>query len=135
MTENCSISPTTAGDKKCLLYYFFLAAFQVQQGFYQDLSITDKYPLNLIYSQPLLGLQDVVAPFWTFLRSEYQMLLTTGSTATWPHRRSGWFHLPGTPWPAKRSSSFSFTLLLNQKGIHKLTVEAKNLQVEAICTE
>ncbi len=123
-----------SGDKSCLLYYFFMATFQVQQGFYQDLSITDRYPLNLIYAQPLLGLQDVVAPFRIFLRSDYQM-------------RYEWIDSDMAPseirlvssarnsFAGKEIRSFNFTLVINQKGIHKLTVESLNLQVEAICTE
>ena len=123
-----------SGDKSSPLYYFFLAAFQVQQGFYQDLSITDKYPLNLIYSQPLLGLQDVLAPFWIFLKSDFQC-------------RHDWIDSDMAPSEirlvssarnsigSKELKSFNFTLLINQKGIHKLTVESKNLQMEAICID
>ena len=123
-----------SGDKKCLLYYFFMAAFQVQQGFYQDLTITDRYPLNLIYSQPLLGLQDVLAPFWIFLRSDFQMSYDWIDSDMAPSEirlvSSARNSVAG-----KALSSFSFTLLLNQQGIHKFTVASKNLQLEAICTE
>jgi urea transporter len=123
-----------SGDKSCLLYYFFLAAFQVQQGFYQDLNITDKYPLNLIYRQPLLGLQDVLAPFWKFLKSDFQC-------------RYDWIDSDMAPSEirlvssarnsigSKKLKSFNFTLLIKEKGIHKLTVESKNLKMEAICTD
>ncbi len=123
-----------SGDKKCLLYYFFMAAFQVQQGFYQDLTITDRYPLNLIYSQPLLGLQDVLAPFWIFLRSDFQMSYDWIDSDMAPSEirlvSSARNSIAG-----KALSSFSFTLMLNPQGIHKLTVESKHLQLEAICTE
>ena len=61
------------GDKKSLLYYFFLAAYKVQSGFYQDLVLKDNYPLNLTFRQPLLSLQDFLAPFWKFFGSEYEM--------------------------------------------------------------
>ena len=61
------------GDKKALLYYFFLAAYKVQQGFYQDMVLTDRYPLNLLFRGPLLTLQDFLAPFWKFLSSEFRL--------------------------------------------------------------
>ncbi len=123
-----------SGDKSCLLYYFFLAAFQVQQGFYQDLSIRDKYPLNLIYSQPLLGLQDVLAPFWKFLKSDFQC-------------RYDWIDSDMAPSEIRLVSSarnsigskelrnYNFTLLIKEKGIYKLSVKSKNLKLEAICTD
>ncbi len=122
-----------SGDKKCLLYYFFLAAFQVQQGFYQDLVINDKYPLNLIYSQPLLGLQDVVAPFWKFLRSEYRCtyewidsdMAPTEITLASSARNS----LAG-----RDIKRFDFSIAVNEKGIFKLTAASKDLQMEATCT-
>jgi len=122
------------GDKKCLLYYFFLATFQVQQGFYQDLKISDTYPLNLIFSQPLLGLQDLLAPFWIFLRSEYTC-------------HYDWIDSDMSPSEIRLVSSarnfvaghemksFDFTLLVNERGIHKFTVESDKIQLEATCTD
>ena len=61
------------GDKKSLLYYFFLATYKLQSGFYQDLVLRDNYPLNLTFRQPLLSLQDFLALFWRFFGSEYEM--------------------------------------------------------------
>jgi hypothetical protein len=61
------------GEKNTLLYYFFLASFKVQLGFYKDLELTDRYPLNLVMKNPLLLLQDFVAPFFKFLRSEFRI--------------------------------------------------------------
>ncbi len=122
------------GNKKSLLYYFFLAAFQVQQGFYQDLIISDRYPLNLIFNQPLLGLQDLVAPFWKFLRSEFQC-------------KYDWIDNDMSPSEIRLVSSatnslagkvlrrFDFSITVNDKGIHKLTVETEDLQLEATCIE
>jgi hypothetical protein len=123
-----------SGEKDCLLYYFFMAAFQVQLGYYQDLTITDRYPLNLIYNQPLLGLQDVMAPFRIFLRSDFQL-------------RYDWIDSEMAPseirlvssarnsFAGRALRSYSFTLLINRKGIHQLTVESKNLQLEALCSD
>jgi len=121
-----------SGDKKGLLYYFFLAAFQVQQGYYQDLSITDSYPLNLIFNQPLLSVQDLIAPFWKFLRSDFKCTYE-------------WIDSDMAPKEIRLASSaknsvagrtirtFEFTVVINEKGIRKLTVNSKNLKLEATC--
>ena len=123
-----------SGSKKCLLYYFFMASFQIQQGFYQDLSITDNYPLNLIFRQPLLSLQDLVAPFRIFLRSEYRCTYQWIDSDMAPSEirlaSSAKNSIAG-----KTLKTFDFTLLINEKGIHKLTVDSKNLKMEATCTE
>jgi len=123
-----------SGNKDCLLYYFFMAAFQVQQGFYQDLELVDRYPLNLIYRQPLLGVQDMVAPFWKFLRSEYRC-------------RYDWIDNDMVPSEIRLVSSavnrvgsrvlkkMDFTLILGESGIRSMNIRGKNLNMEAICTE
>lgn len=122
------------GNKKCVLYYFFLAAFQIQQGFYQDMVLSDKYPLNLIYKQPLLGLQDFVAPFWKFLHSEYTC-------------KYQWIDSDMAPSEIKLVSSatntlagkilrkFDFSLHINEKGIHQLLMDSGDLHLEATCTD
>ncbi|MEN8228437.1 MAG: urea transporter [Bacteroidota bacterium] len=122
------------GNKRSLLYYFFLAAFQVQQGFYQDLLISDHYPLNLIFSQPLLGIQDFVAPFWKFLRSEFQCKYEWIDSDMSPTEirleSSATNRLAG-----KSLQKFDFSITVNEKGIHKITVETEALQLKATCTE
>jgi hypothetical protein len=123
-----------SGNKRSLLYYFFQAAFQVQLGYYQDLSLHDNYPLNLVFRHPLLGLQDLVAPFWKFLRSEYQC-----------HYR--WIDNDMAPSEIKLVSSArnilagrtlqssGFTLHIDEKGIRHLVVDSPDLQLEALCKE
>jgi len=122
------------GDQQCPLYYFFLAAFQVQQGFYQDLTIRDSYPLNLNFKQPLLGIQDLVAPFWKFLRSAYTC-------------RYDWIDNTMSPGEIRLVSTatnllgnriikkYEFTILIDPQGIRKFTATSTHLQLEATCEE
>ena len=76
----------------------------------------------------------LLAPFWIFLRSDFQMSYDWIDSDMAPSEirlvSSARNSIAG-----KALSSFNFTLLLNQQGIHKLTVESKHLQLEAICTE
>lgn len=123
-----------SGDKRSLLYYFFLAAFQVQQGFYQGLTISDRYPLNLIFNHPLLGLQDIVAPFWKFLRSEYEF-------------HYDWIDSDMSPSEIKLVSSarnifsgriikqFDFIIHINEKGLSRFEVKSADLKIDATCTD
>ena len=61
------------GDKNSMLYLFFLGAYKVSVGFYKRLQIRDVYPLNLVTPDSLIFLQDLIAPFWLFLKPEYAM--------------------------------------------------------------
>jgi len=122
------------GDKKSLLYYYFLAAFQVQQGFYQDLTIKDRYPLNLIFHQPLLGLQDFVAPFWKFLRStfesRYEWIDNEMSPSEIRLRSSARNYLSG-----RLLRQYDFTMTIKEKGIRTFLVDSGKLHLEATCTD
>ncbi len=62
------------GPKNTLLYYFFLANFKVQLGFYRNMEINDILPLNLILKNPFLFFQDFVAPFFKFIRADYRLV-------------------------------------------------------------
>jgi urea transporter/murein DD-endopeptidase MepM/ murein hydrolase activator NlpD len=121
-----------SGNKGCLLYYFFMAAFQVQQGFYQDLVIRDNYPLNLLFRQPLLGLQDLVAPFWKFLRSEYTCTYAWIDSEMAPTQirlvSSATNSIAG-----KELERFDFNLIVNEQGIHRLSAVSKHVTLEASC--
>ena len=62
-----------SGDKKSLLYYFFLAAYKIPLGYYQDMSIEDTPGLHLVYSKLGLFIQDFIAPFYIFLKSVFRI--------------------------------------------------------------
>jgi urea transporter/murein DD-endopeptidase MepM/ murein hydrolase activator NlpD len=61
------------GNKRSLLFHFYLAGFKVLTAFYKDLVVNDSYPLSLLNSKTLIFLQDFVAPFFLFLRSDYSL--------------------------------------------------------------
>ena len=61
------------GDRSSLLYKFFLGAYKVTMGYYRNLLVRDQYPVNT-FNNPLVGLmQDFVAPFMLFTRSEFSL--------------------------------------------------------------
>jgi len=63
------------GDKNSLLYYFYLGFYKVLMNFYKNLYISDVYPVNkMIKNIPLLFLQDLIAPFYMFIRCNYSSL-------------------------------------------------------------
>nr|MDA3824037.1 urea transporter [Bacteroidales bacterium] len=61
------------GSKNCLLYYFFLGAYKVQEGYYQGLELTDNYPLSLVYPKWILWFQDFISPFFLFAKANYTL--------------------------------------------------------------
>ncbi|HLN20605.1 MAG TPA: urea transporter [Bacteroidales bacterium] len=121
------------GKKNTLLYYFFLAALRVPLGFYKETEISDRYPLNIIMNRFLLFLQDFLAPFVKFVRSEYNMkyqsidneLLTTkiklASSAVNYFNRY-------------KLSGFEFGIEITEKGISALEIYNENVLLTAACS-
>lgn len=61
------------GNRKSLLYRFYLAAYTVCYGNQNALKISDTYPLNMVYKPLTLVLQDIAAPFFFFFKSCYKL--------------------------------------------------------------
>ncbi len=61
------------GNRKSLLFNFYLAIFKLQTGFYKDMQIEDNIPVNHTFHGLLLILQDFFAPFHFFLKSKFRI--------------------------------------------------------------
>ncbi len=61
------------GRKNTLLYYFYLAAFKVPAGFYKGLEVNDEIPVSGMQLGALKILQDLVAPFYIFIRPRFNI--------------------------------------------------------------
>jgi len=61
------------GDKSSFLFLFFMAAYKVPLGHYNDLLVTDNYPIHTFNKPLLIFFQDFIAPFWIFTRSTYRL--------------------------------------------------------------
>ncbi len=61
------------GDKSSYLYYFFLAVFKSQTGFYPNLEIRDRLPLYLTFPKALLWFHDFISPFVLLVKSEFKL--------------------------------------------------------------
>ena len=61
------------GNRNSLLFYFYLGAYKVISGFYKGLKINDVYPIHLLNNRGLIFLQDFIAPFYLFIKSEFDL--------------------------------------------------------------
>lgn len=61
------------GDRKSILYYFFLAAYQVPLGYYKNMEVNDVLPPTVLPYSFLRLVQDFVAPFILFIKPLYTM--------------------------------------------------------------
>ncbi|MCD4745742.1 MAG: urea transporter [Bacteroidales bacterium] len=71
--ENIHYFTHFEGNKKSLLFYFYLGAYKVISGFYKNLIIQDNFPINTLNKGGLIFLQDFIAPFHIFLKSVFSL--------------------------------------------------------------
>lgn len=62
------------GDRKSLLYYFYLCSYKIPLGYYNDMVIKDVVPLHMVAKNRIsLWLHDFVAPFRQLMKSNYSV--------------------------------------------------------------
>ncbi len=122
------------GDKKSLLYYFFLAAYKVQSGFYHGLKIEDSYPVNLLFHRHILFFQDFVAPFFLFLKSKYQMtyqhidsIVSPSSIELYTHSEARVF--------GSNTREIDIKTSLGKNGITYFEITDGNKKIKATCLD
>jgi urea transporter len=122
------------GNKRSLLYYFFLSAFKLQMGYYQDLEVKDRYPLNLLFRFPVLSLQDFTAPLWKFLSSEFRLRYASVDSEISPSEiileSSARSKILG--YETKR---LEFILKIGKKGIRQMEVKNGKINLMARCRD
>ncbi len=120
------------GRKDNLLYWFFMSAYKIQQGFYHDLVVKDSYPLNLFFRKSVLVLQDFLAPFVLFFSSGYTLTYKNIDSEISPSV----IELEATA----SNKVFGIetrrvitSLIIGDCGIEKIRVEGSNINIEASC--
>ncbi|MEI8201629.1 MAG: urea transporter [Bacteroidota bacterium] len=61
------------GNQKSVLFQFYLSAYKVMFGFYQDMEVKDVFPIHIIRQPWLIFIQDFFASFYIFLKPEYTL--------------------------------------------------------------
>lgn len=125
---------TFYGNKDSLLYYFYLTAFKVLLGFYQDLEITDTLPLNSLRNKSgMIWLHDFIAPFTNRVRANYSMRQTDGDDAYHPQTLKLVSQIHLSIFGNIRLES-SGMILLKENRISKFAFSNKKIKIEATCT-
>ncbi|MBI2259142.1 MAG: urea transporter [Flavobacteriia bacterium] len=62
------------GDKKSLLFDFYLACNRVILGVYSNLEVEDQIPLHYFSNKVVKFIQDIIAPFYLFTKISYKSI-------------------------------------------------------------
>ncbi|GCD77555.1 hypothetical protein JCM31826_10370 [Thermaurantimonas aggregans] len=117
------------GDKKSMLYYFYLASYKVSFGFTNRLELSDKIPVNMVFKPYSLLIHDFFAPFIPFLHCIYHL--------SYPDVNTGLISKPiklkssiVKTFFGKKVDSIEFELEEDQSGIKYLKVHNKRSKNE-----
>jgi hypothetical protein len=64
------------GSRDSLLYFFYLSAYKVPMVYQRDLVTRDNFPPSTFGVSWIRVIQDIVAPFYLFIKPEYKMAVT-----------------------------------------------------------
>jgi urea transporter/murein DD-endopeptidase MepM/ murein hydrolase activator NlpD len=122
------------GNRKSLLYYFYLTSFKVLLGYYQNLEISDILPLNTLpNNNRMIWLHDFIAPFTNRVKANFSMRQTGSDDASNPQTLTLVSKIELSVFGKIRLESEG-TILLKNNRIVKFTFRNKNANIEATCT-
>ncbi|MCB9191367.1 MAG: urea transporter [Flavobacteriales bacterium] len=120
------------GDKRSPLFQFYMGAYKVMLGFYQDLEVTDHFPVDDIYSGLLKGLLDVASPFYTVVKADFEVVYTEIDDSLEPE----WLKLQSSLQVKALGTTRlqkDFGIELNQDGIAGFTVSSNGVEKKYTC--
>jgi urea transporter/murein DD-endopeptidase MepM/ murein hydrolase activator NlpD len=113
------------GDKKSLLFNFYLAAYRQLLGYYEKIKIQDNVPLIHFNSKIPQFFQDFVAPFYLFTKANHSSTFTYADNIYAPQKL-----IIATEIETKLVNysfkKINFELELKDNKIHRFTVHSKN---------
>lgn len=122
------------GDKKTLLFQFFCALYKVQFGYYEQLTITDHIPPNLIFRKSACFLHDFVAPFTQYLKADYQLRFVSIDDTMLPSVIKLESQLVKKVFATPKETT-KFIIHIGKEGISSFEVIENNQKLVATCEE
>jgi hypothetical protein len=121
------------GDKKSLLYYFYLSAYKVYLAGNDQDGISDAMPLDTISHKRLSAwLHDFIAPFYTYIRVNYSLsVLSTDIPVD-----SGYVVLRSAISVSnfgKIHNESSSSVTIERNKIKEFSFEADGIKIKVIC--
>ncbi len=124
---------TFYGNKNSMLYFFYLTAYKVILGYYEELEISDELPLNTIFNKNgVIWLHDFIAPFTKRVRAQYTIKPIETDDTYNPQSLILSSRINLSVFGRIRSESVG-TIVLENDRIEKFTYENNKIKVEAKC--
>jgi len=113
------------GDRKSLLFNFYLAAYRQLLGYYENIKIKDNVPLIHFNSKWLQFFQDFVAPFYLFTKANHSSTFTYADNIYAPQKLIIKAEVE-TKLINYTFKKVNFEMELKDNKIHRFTIHNKN---------
>ncbi|MDD3489662.1 MAG: urea transporter [Paludibacter sp.] len=123
------------GNKKSLLYYFYLSAYKIFLGTNEFVEIQDSLPLNMVgKSKGISWLHDFVAPFHQFIRLSFRSKISSSDVAlgTGLVKIKSEIAMSGIKATKYKSESI---ISINEKGISEFEFKNAKTHIKATCVK
>ncbi len=117
------------GNRKSLLYAFYLGTFEVVLGQYRDVEIYSAIPLSSLRHGLLMMAQDLLAPFYRFIKVKYRLSYSENKDIF-----SSQMRLRATVYTEvfnMNRGELSVETLIGKAGIETIFVTNKRIKIEA----
>jgi urea transporter/murein DD-endopeptidase MepM/ murein hydrolase activator NlpD len=131
-TNNDTLFYFTAftGDKSVLLYYFYLGAYKLLLSYFPGMVVEDALPVEGIYQGPRKWLQDLLAPFYIYMKPLYR---STFENADDPHHPTT-LKIDSGIFSGRTGKMTGIKILLADHRIQQILVTENNLCITATRT-
>ena len=113
------------GDRKSLLFNFYLAAYRQLLGYYENIRIKDNVPLIHFNNKWIQFFQDFVAPFYLFTKANYTSTFTYADNINSTQKLIINSEI-NTKLINYTFKKINFELELKDNKIHRFTIHTKN---------
>lgn len=118
------------GDRDSLLYYFYLGLYKVLLGYYEDVQLTDKFPISLFINRYFF-INDFIAPFFNVVDADFELNYKTIDNVHAPEK----IELQSTTkvlFGKTVSRSLQFNITLQHHRIDTITIQKGNSTFTAV---
>lgn len=122
------------GDRTSLLYHFYLGAYKILLGYYHDLEIKDTFPVEGFYKGGSKIIQDFIAPFYIYLRTNFNAKFTGADEVSNPGKIE--IKTEASAQLGKRIvRKIECTITADKNRLQSIIIKEKNKLITAECTD
>lgn len=120
------------GNKKSLLFKFYLAAYRQILGYYENITIDDQVPINFFNNNFMLVVQDFIAPFYIFTKAKFHSTFSFADNPNEPEVIKISSNIMVTALN-KKLNNYNFEINIQNSKIYTFKFSNSNITEEYIC--